>query len=248
MGDFFYKLMIEGRDVNASLYEDVVSVEVEDNDRFADTFTITVASSKLPNGDWEYFQDARFQLFNNIAIKVGFSNGEQEYLIDGYITSMMLRFDPVQDQSILEIKGMDPTCLMNLEDKVVKWANISDGEIARRIFSNYGFVPEVEDTPIEHREDSRAMMQRGTDIQFLKMLAKRNGFECYVQKDIKTDRMVGYFRKPVLDTRPQKTISALFGEESDVARLRSVCRFPKAADSSDTADRCIAKCSRYNNN
>src|SRR5215831_199085 len=195
--DWFYSLIIKGHEVDRSLYNDIVSIVVEDNDRFADTFVIRVSTNKLPNGDWQYLNDERFQLFNNVIIKVGFSNGVKEYLIDGYVTNMLLKFGSGgQQQSYLEVRGMDPTCIMNLEEKVVNWTNVSDSEIAKRIFSSYGFDAKVDDTPVEHKEDQKIVMQRGTDIQLLKSLAKRNGFECFIQKDSITDKIVGYFVEP----------------------------------------------------
>ena len=217
--DWFYKLIIEGHEVDNSIYSDIVSIVIEDNDRFADTFSIRLSTSKLPNGDWQYLDDNKFQLFNNIIVKVGFSNGVSEYLINGYITNVMLRFGAGGQQSYLELRGMDPTCIMNLEEKVVSWANVSDSEIARRIFDSYDFEAKVDPTPIEHREDQKIVMQRGTDIQLLKSLAKRNGFECFVQKDITTEKIIGYFGKPTLESTPQKTISVFFEEKSDITSL-----------------------------
>lgn len=217
--NWFYKVIIEGHEVDNSIYKDIVSIVVEDNDRFADTFSIRLSTSKLPNGDWQYLGDNKFQLFNNIIVKVGFSNGVSEYLINGYITNVMLRFGAGGQQSYLELRGMDPTCIMNLEEKVVSWANVSDSEIARRIFDSYDFEAKVDPTPIEHREDQKTVMQRGTDIQLLKSLAKRNGFECFVQKDTRTEKIIGYFRKPILESTPQKTISVFFEEKSDIRSL-----------------------------
>ena len=36
--NWFYKVIIEGHEVDNSIYNDIVSIVVEDNDRFADTF------------------------------------------------------------------------------------------------------------------------------------------------------------------------------------------------------------------
>ena len=217
--DWFFKLFIDGKDLDSSVYADLLSVEVEDNDQFADTFTIRIASVRTSNGDWKYFDDSRFELFNNVVIQVGFANGIKEYLVDGYITNTITRFDPEGQNSILELKGMDTTCILNLEERVFKWSNVSDAQIAKRIFDEYGFESQIEETGIEHREDQTIIMQRGTDIQLLRMLAKKNGFECFVEKDSISGKITGYFRKPVLDTTPQKMLSVLFGDESNVNRL-----------------------------
>lgn len=218
MSSWFFKILLKGKEVDSSFYNDLISIQVEDNDRFADVFSMQLRSSGL-DGDWKYFDDERLQLFNNISIKVGFSNGSYDYLIDGYITNILVQFDPVGQKSIIEIKGMDPTCLMNLEEKVVRWSNVTDSEIAKRIFDSYGFASEIDETSVEHKEDKTIVMQRTTDIKLLKSLASKNGFECFVEKDSKQDKIVGYFRKPVLDTTPQKSLSLFFGEKSNVTKL-----------------------------
>src|SRR3712207_7201341 len=63
-----------------------------------------------------------------------------------------------------------------------------------------------------------------TDIQFLRRLARRNGFECFVKGG------VGAFRKPALAEPPLPVLAAHFGDRSEehTSELQSrqylVCR------------------------
>lgn len=219
MADWFYKILIEGEPVEEGLYEDA-EIVVEDNVAFADVFTIRLSTSQLDSGEWQYLDDERFSLFNEVTIKAGFTNGVNEVLIKGYITQLRTNIDACEGKSYLEIHGMGPTVLMNLEEKVIAWKNKKDSEIAYEIFNAYGFKPETEDTVTFHKENDCFVMQKGTDIQFLSSLAQRNGFECYVEAD-QSGKFTGYFRKPLLDKSPQKDLSIHFGTDSNLVYFRS---------------------------
>ena len=57
------------------------------------------------------------------------------------------------------------------------------------------------------------MIQRETDMQFLKRLALRNGYECFVEGER------GYFRPPQVDAPTQPVVAVHFGDETNVSRL-----------------------------
>ena len=86
----------------------------------------------------------------------------------------------------------------------------------RKFSVSIDFSSVVEDTSvveITHDEAVSTILQRETDMQFLKRLALRNGFECYVEGT------TGYFRKPQVGATPQPVLAVHFGEETNVNRL-----------------------------
>src|SRR5216683_2804527 len=113
----------------------------------------------------------------------------------------------------LEIWGMDGSVLMDREEKLKDWPDKKDSDIAAEIFSLYGLTPETEDTVVTHDEKVSTIIQRETDIQFLRRLALRNGFECYVEGK------TGYFRPPQVDAPPQPVLAVHFGDETNVRHL-----------------------------
>ena len=72
---------------------------------------------------------------------------------------------------------------MNLEEKVTPWPNLPDSAIATAIFGQHAIVPQVDPTSPVLTEPEGTTIQRGTDIRFLRRLARRNGFDCYVQPE-----------------------------------------------------------------
>ncbi len=207
-----FSIEIEGEEVN-DLYQDLISLEVELDDELASMFSLQIAIMQQPDGIWTYLDDERLMVWKQVIINTGFVESSTEEVISGYITHVKPHFDPDPSQCILEIWGMDGSVLMDREEKLKDWPNKKDSDIASEIFNLYGFTPDVEDTEVIHDEAVSTIIQRETDIQFLKRLALRNGYECYVEGT------TGYFRTPQVDATPQPVLAVLFGGETNVNRF-----------------------------
>jgi phage protein D len=99
---------------------------------------------------------------------------------------------------------------MNLEEKAKEWVDVTDADVANAIFGDYGIRPAPENTADDspsHPEDGHSLMQRASDIQFLRTLARRNGKLCRVACQDQPGQRVGYFTKPQLDADPALTLT-----------------------------------------
>jgi phage protein D len=199
---------IEGEEVT-DLYPDLLSLEIELDDEMAAMFKLQIALMQQPDGIWQYLDDERFMVWKQVIITAGFESGTEE-LITGYITHVKPVFDPDSSQCTLEIWGMDGSVLMDRIEKLKDWPNKKDSDIAAEIFTEFGFTPEVIDTEVIHDEAISTVIQRETDMQFLKRLALRNGFDCYVEG------ATGYFGNPQIQEQPQPVLAVHFGAETNV--------------------------------
>ena len=118
----------------------------------------------------------------------------------------------------MNVVAMDPTVLMNLEEKVKPWPNMADSDVANAIFSSpeYRFTPIVDTTTWRRQENDQTLIQRGTDIQFLQQLARRNGFEVYVETNGLTGGVEGHFHAPRLNLPPQGVLSVNMRDATNV--------------------------------
>lgn len=206
-----FKIEIEGEEVS-DLYPDLIRLEVELDDELAGMFRLHLTLRQEQNGSWTPLDDERLRVWKLVVITAGLESDTVE-LISGYITYAKPVFDPDPAQCMLEIWGMDGSVLMDRVDKLKDWPNKKDSDIAAEIFNLYGFTPEIEDTEVIHDEAISTVIQRETDIQFLKRLALRNGFECYVEGT------TGFFRPPQLDATPQPVLAVHFGDETSINRF-----------------------------
>ncbi len=205
------KFQINGEEI-AGLYTDMTQLEVELDDEMAGMFRLTIALEKQDDGAWSYLDDERFQVWQPVSIYAGFEDGEEE-VFSGFITAVRPIFGSEPSQVTLQVQGIDKSILMDQEDKLKSWANKKDSDIATEIFDIYSFQLDVENTEIVHDEEISTILQRESDIQFLKRLARRNGFECYVEGE------TGYFRPPQLDADPQPVLAIHFGTETNVSNF-----------------------------
>ncbi|HKQ05855.1 MAG TPA: contractile injection system protein, VgrG/Pvc8 family [Blastocatellia bacterium] len=201
------------------LFPSLIELEVEEDHRLAGMFKIKLATTKADDGLWIFLDDERVKPWKKVTISATVADGEVE-LITGYITLIKPHIDLNESQSVLEIYGTDATCLMSVEEKIKDWPNKSDSDIAQEIFAGYNLTATVDATEVIHDEAVSTIIQRETDAQFLKRLARRNGFECFVKGD------TGFFRKPVLTEPAQPVLAIQFGAETNLlafdARLNAL--------------------------
>jgi phage protein D len=67
-----------------------------------------------------------------------------------------------------------------------------------------------------HQENDTTIIQRGTDLQFVRTLAQRNGLEFYFETDKESEEVIAYCRAPQLEGTPQPDLAIQFGDESNL--------------------------------
>ena len=210
-----YKLAFDGKDADSDIYEHLVRLEIEEDMRKAARILFRLSITLQEDGEWTYLKDERFSLFNKVTVSIGFGEGNATPMFEGYITHLAPHFDPQEELCYLEVRGMDPSCLMNLEEKLVPWSDKSHSAIASEIFGCYNITPDVESTSAMHVEDGNVLVQRCTDMRFLMQLAEKNGFDCYVAVD-DSGTVKGYFKPYALDVSPLPPLAVHFENETNV--------------------------------
>jgi phage protein D len=204
------RVRIDGK-AQDDLVPDIIEIAVEESVDEADVIRLRLAVTRRLDGTWTYLDDPRFAVWRRLTIEAGYPPAA-EVLFDGYLTHAVVNF-VLDEDPYLEVSGMDATALMNLGERRRPWPNKADHEIARAVFGSYGLSSEVEDTLVQQTETTAVTMQNETDIQFLRRLAHRNGFECRVRGG------AGLFRGPNLGGRPQKLLAMGYGPEANLASL-----------------------------
>lgn len=204
------RLRIDGL-LQSDLVPDIIEIGVEEAVDQADVVRLRMAVTRRLDGTWTYVDEPRFGLWRRLTVEAGYPP-DAEVLFDGYLTHATVSFT-VDDDPYLEVSGMDASALMNLQERQRPWPNQPDHEIAQAVFSAYGLSFEVEDTQVQQTEQLAVTMQNETDIQFLRRLAHRNGYECRVRAG------VGHFRSPDLAGPPQKLLTMGYGPEANLATL-----------------------------
>lgn len=205
-----YQLLVDGAAVAADLYAQVASLEVEENAELPGAIQLTIPVATDGSGDLTRVNDDTFRPFANLAVVVTPEDGAPECIFDGYVLSHKFHLDRGTASSSLQVWGQDASWLMNLEEKVKEWSDVTDSAVASSIFGDYGITPSPdnsEDDSPSHTESGHTLMQRASDIQFLRQLARRNGKLCRVAGGAAAGQLTGTFAKPKLDAEPALTLT-----------------------------------------
>jgi phage protein D len=231
-----FQIAFDGTPVDQDFYGDIVSLNVEENRSVANTFLLQLATKLADDGSWNYLDDERLALFTKVSIKVGFTGGGGLAgalgglggalggggndgvvpVFDGYVTSVNFDIGSEPGNSRIQVAGMDTSVLMSLEEKIVTWKDMSDSDIVQQIVSSYGVTVHADSTSTVHQENDTTIVQRGSDIQFVRELALRNGLEFYFETDQDSGAVTAYFRAPQLSGTPQPDLAIQFGDQSNL--------------------------------
>jgi hypothetical protein len=201
------------------LVDAVQEVVVESALDLAGSFSIRFGIAPNPIGDWSILDVDPFKPLVPVGIRVGAGTVPvPRAVMNGFATAQRASWAE-GGKSILEVRGIDLTGVMNLEEKVTSWPCMPDGAIAAAIFGQYGAIPKVTPTVPRLIEPLGTPTQRGTDIRFLRRLARRNGFDCYVQPEPFSGLDVGVFGPPSLVGKPSAVLSVAMGSATNVKGL-----------------------------
>jgi len=202
--------ILVGGTAQTDLATAIAELEVEENADMPGAFSITLPVNRTTAGDYDLVNDTRLGPLSNIAVTVTASDGNTQCLIDGYVLAQTAHLDTGTVASTVKVWGQDATWLMNTTEQVKEWVDVTDGAVANSIFGNYGMTPDpanLDDDSPAHTSDGHSLMQRATDAQFLRRLARRNGKLFRVFCTDTPGQRTGSFAKPAADGDPATTLT-----------------------------------------
>ncbi|MBE2268498.1 MAG: hypothetical protein IAE80_09740 [Anaerolinea sp.] len=225
-----YSLTVDDAAIDPGVLGRLKRLEIEEHVSLADIMRLTFTTKvKADASGWEILDDGMFGRLTKLRLTVNVGANTSKAVYEGYVVDVNAEFSNDPTQTTMNVVAFDPSVLMSLEEKMRSWVDMADSDIASTIFGEYGFTSDVDSSQPTRSEAVMAVMQRGTDIQFLKMLAQRNGYDCYVDVDAASGQVTGHFHKPRYDETPQGVLSVGLGVESNVESLKVQFNMLRAA-------------------
>ena len=200
----------------------------------ASAVSLRLGLPQNPIGDWGVLAFDLFRPMVPLTVRVKVGPLLPDAIFTGYVTGQHAVYSDAPGGTYLRVTGMDATLRMNLQEKVQPWPSMPDSAIAAAIFGQYGVLPKVQPTGPVLVEPEGTTIQRGTDMRFLRDLAWRNGFDCYVEPQAQTGLEIGHFEPRSLVGVPEAVISVAMGDATNVADFEVHSRHGPA----DRRDRC----------
>jgi phage protein D len=217
-----YQVLFDGQPAAQDFYDVVGALEVEENADLPDavSFQLPVAAD---SGDLTWVSDPRVQPYANVALTVTpDGGGAAQCIFDGYVLSHKVHLLAGVTAATVTVWGQDASVLMGLQEKTREWSGLTDGEVANQIFDAYGIAAAPANTDgdmLRHNDDEHTLMQRGSDIDFLRRLARRTGRWCRVSCAGTAGQRTGFFASPALGGDPAVTIDLNDPAKSQVPAL-----------------------------
>jgi phage protein D len=203
-----YQVLFNGKPADDDFYDAISKLEIEENADLPDAISLQLPVAGL-DGELTWVGDARIGPYANIAVVVTPDGGAQECIFDGYVLSHKVRVPSGPAGATVDVWGQDASVLMGLTETAREWSGMTDSDVAAAIFNSYSATPSPDndtDPSPSHTDDEHTLMQRASDIDFLRRLARRSGRWCRVMCKDQPGVRIGYFAMPSVTASPSITI------------------------------------------
>ncbi len=154
-------------------------------------------SLDISEGDFPLLKDGKLGPETELELLVS-TDEQTECLVKGPIYGQEIHFEHGGGGSSLIVLGADSLLKLDREDKAVAWTDVTDSDAVSTILSQAGLGTDVDATSAGHFELKHTLIQRETDLAFVRRLARRNGNLFWVSCDANGVE-TAHFKRPQLD-------------------------------------------------
>jgi hypothetical protein len=179
----------------------VLADRVEVLERMGETTYYSVFYPEdISNGDMNWSGNTLIDPGTVLTIIAG-ADTTKECLVMGPVFSHQIHLQQGGEGSAIEVKGADSSITLDREFQSAIWNNASDSDAVSTILGNYGYSTDVYDTSTVHSEDKHTLVQRETDLRFIRRLARMNGCYFWITCDTSANE-TAHFQRPALGGDP----------------------------------------------
>ncbi|MEP7300225.1 MAG: hypothetical protein ABI699_01755 [Caldimonas sp.] len=152
--------------------------------------------SLIPDDDgvWSGFDEAAAQPFARVRIEIKVDDADFVALLDGPVVGQRFELDATPDASRLVVIAHDDSVLLDRDEKVVVFENLALADLVKNLIEEPGLSARVAaGLPDAASAVDRFIVQRGTNMQTLRTLARRFGMFVYVEPGPSPGQSVGVF-------------------------------------------------------
>lgn len=173
------------------------------------------------SGNWTGEDEEYMRPFTRIRIEIKVGGQPFVPLFDGPVTGFDSQMNSDPGRSTLTLIAQDDTFFMNRIEQVEAFEDQSDHEVVQQIFSDFSqfvFSTDIDNTPASGSALPAHVVRRGTAMDILRHLAKRQGKHVYVLPGDNPGQSTGCFK--AFPTRPDGLPTlVLLGAERNIDSL-----------------------------
>lgn len=157
------------------------------------------------DGDFPALGSDRFGCASVLTL-AGWVADAPQILVHGPVHAQEVHFQHGVMNSWMEIVGADETIKMDATVEARVWGDGKVTDAVSSIFTKYGFTPKVDAVEAQFTEKTHSLVQRETDLHFVRKLATRYGRWFWVERTA-ADTTLAHFAKPTMKAVKPITIS-----------------------------------------
>jgi hypothetical protein len=196
----------------------VRSIDVRTSDAGQDGFQMTFAIGyDTPLGS-NLLTFNTFEPLTRVIVMV-IHQGMPHVLIDGLVTDQQVVPSNKPGEAQLSLSGVDISQQLDLQEKSKTWSNRADFMVVNEIlleYLQYGLLPRVTPTTDFHVETLEVPAQQGTDLSYIRELARRNGFVFYIEPTPVPGVVTAHWGPEVRIGMPQPALTMNMGPFNNV--------------------------------
>ena len=146
------------------------------------------------DGDFPLLADAKLGPGSALTL-AGWAADTPHVLVHGPIYAQQVHFQHGIAGSWVEVSGGDETLLMDRDVRAQVHGDGLVSDAVTSILGRYGFIAKVDSIDAQFRESEHSLIQRATDLRFLRTLARRYGRWFWLERT-PVDTTIAHFEKP----------------------------------------------------
>jgi hypothetical protein len=134
------------------------------------------------DGDYPLLDDSHLDPESELTVMV-MDGVVPRFLASGPVTGQDISIPDGGSGVLLDVHGGDHCVSMDREDKGKIWSNVTDSLAVTKVLVDNRLVPDVGVTTTLHTEFTHVLVQRESDLRFVRRLARRNGFWFWITSE-----------------------------------------------------------------
>ncbi len=160
--------------------EALIGLQVINSDSERDGFQMDFMLGKDARLDYSLLRSDALKIENQVIIILIFG-ARPQVLINGIITKHQVEPSNKPGGSMLHVTGEDISVKLDMKEQNATHANQSDSTIVKKMLTDAGFIPQIEETTDTPSDRERVVTQQCSNLRFIQKLAQRNGFIFYIE-------------------------------------------------------------------
>lgn len=191
-----YRMFFNNQPATREQLDRVEEITVEQEVDMAWEARIQIPIRTDDQGKWRDENEPFVRAFSRVRVEIKIADRPFAALIDGPIVGRNSERSSEPNKSMLTLQVHDDSVYLNRQDRISRFDDMLDHEIAEQIFGEAGQIAntDIEETPATGSALAPVVVQRGTAMQILRELAKRHHMHAYVLPGDNPGESVGCFK------------------------------------------------------